>query len=403
MTITRRTFLGAAAAAPFTARGPFSTWLPDGDPRCLLVLELQGGNDGLNFLIPTEDPAYLRARPDLGVVRRQALAIGEGYALHPSCPELQALVRGGDCALVHGVGYPRPDRSHFRSRDIWYTADPEFERRTAATTGWLGRAADWLAARGAAIPAAAIASLELPLLLRGLRVLAPTLERVEDYQVLVDPAGGEEEARRRALRRLVEGGTAAGGELERYVTGVSRTAVEGAEKLRAALAAYRPRATFPDTALGRALRLVSQLVVSGFGTRLLHVPFGGFDTHARQLPAQAALLRQLSTALGALAEDLRAHGAWSRTRVLVYSEFGRRVAQNRSQGTDHGAAGPVGILGGGVHGGLHGRPPSLEDLRDGDLRPTCDFRELYGAVLRWLGVPEDVVLGRSWRGVDPLG
>ena len=400
---SRRDLLKSAAAAPFAIGSAGALrWLPGGDDRCLVVLELEGGNDGLNTLIPVDFDAYARARPDIGEVRKGAHRLGDGYALHPGMSAMARLVKEGTCTVIHGVGYPDPDRSHFRSRDIWHTADPGFTRREAGTSGWLGRAADLLADRGAAVPGLSVGSLGLPLALRSKRVVVPSLERIEDYQVLVDPAGGKEAVRRDAIVSLIEGGNRSGSGLDRFLKDVARSAVDGAERMREALHRYSPKAKYPATSLGRRLQLLARELVSGFGTRLFHLGFGGFDTHARQQPTHTALLSLLSNAVAAFVADLQGHGLLDRTIILIHSEFGRRVAQNKSMGTDHGAAAPVFMLGGGVDPGLSGKPPSLMDLLDGDLRPTCDFRELYGASLRRLGIDEKPVLGRAWKGLDPF-
>jgi uncharacterized protein (DUF1501 family) len=301
--------------------------------------------------------------------------------------------------VIHGVGYPEPDRSHFRSRDIWHTADPTFQRRTSETTGWLGRAADWLADRGAAVPGLSVGDLSVPLMLAGRRVVVPSLERVEDYQLLVDPAGGQAGIRRAEIAALAAAGEddRRAAELERFVRGVAQSSIASAERMQRALAAYRPRAEYPDGPLGRNLQVVARVLVSGFGTRLFHVSLGGFDTHARQLPAHEALLRQLSRGIGALVGDLAAHAVLERTTILVFSEFGRRLAENQSQGTDHGAAGPVFVFGDGLRPGLLGEAPGLADLDDGDLVATCDFRGVYGALLRRLGIDDVAVLGGEFR------
>lgn len=406
--ITRRRFLGAAAAAPVVL--PSATglrWLPAGDDDVLIVIELAGGNDGLATLIPVDDERLARLRPTLSGVRGGAIAVADGFALHPSMREVAELFERSECCAVHGVGYEPPDRSHFRSRDVWYTADPTLGAVVGATTGWLGRAADLLAARGAAVPALAIGALDVPLALRGTRVVAPALHRLEDYRLVVDAPGAERGPRREALGRLVRdsGGTstaassAADGGLAAYLGTVAESALDSEARLARALSRYTPRAEFPEGSLGEHLQLVSRVVVSGFGTRLFHVALSGFDTHARQAPAHAGLLRQMSRALGALIADLRAHGALERVAVLVYSEFGRRVAENRSQGTDHGAAAPVLVIGSGVRGCLHGTPPDVDDLVDGDVRPTTDFRRVYATLLERIGVPSIDVLG---AGIEPL-
>ena len=373
MRYSRRDLLAFAAQAPlFGAASGALRWLPGGDDRCLVVLELEGGNDGLNTLIPVDDPVYARVRPTLASVRKGALPVAAGFALHPALAPLHALMQQGKAAAIHGVGYPQPDRSHFKSRDIWHTGDPAFERETATTTGWLGRAADALAERGAAVPGISVGSLQVPLALRSRHVVVPSLQRIEDYQLLGDPAAGR-------IASEGEGGAA-------FVAEVARAAIAASERLRTALAAYRSKAEYPDDDLGRKLQLLAKLVVSGFGTRLFHLGFGGFDTHARQAPAQDALLRMVGNGLAALLRDLDGHQALGRVRILVHSEFGRRLAENQSLGTDHGAAAPVFLLGEHFAAPLQGTPPSLRDLDDGDLKFTCDFRSVHAELLAWIGL-----------------
>lgn len=392
MNIDRRTFLQAVAATPLwwgaRATGALA---PGGDDRTLLVLELVGGNDGLNTVIPVDDARYAALRPRLSAVRNGARRLADGTALHAALGWLHRAVGEGRATVVHGVGYPRPDRSHFRSRDIWHTADPEHQRVLAGTTGWLGRAADALAATAAGVPAAAIGGLEVPLALKGRRVVVPGLRRIEDFQWL--SAVGPGPLGRNAPARGVVREPPAGDAQRAFVAATTARAVALADDLSAALARYRPQADYPAGSLGADLRLAAQLVVSGFGTRLVHVPFGGFDTHARQLPTHAGLLAQLDAALAAFAADLDAHGASSRVAVLVHSEFGRRVAENASQGTDHGAAAPAFVLLGGARGGVLGPSPDLDRLDDGDLIAATDFRSVYRDLLVWLGVEPAGVLG----------
>jgi uncharacterized protein (DUF1501 family) len=396
----RRSLLRAAGALPFVFGGRgLGAWVPRGDGRALLVLELEGGNDGLNTVIPADDARYAKARPKLQEVRTGSHGLADGTALHPRLGRLHRLVRDGNGAVVHGVGYGEPDRSHFRSRDIWHVADPGHVRVAADTTGWLGRAADRLAASTNGVPAAAVGGLEVPLVLKGREVQAPSLSRVEDFQWLaVDPAGAV--ARSSPTRAALMAATAGAGGLRGFVADTARRAAALADELATALARYRPHAEYPATELGQSLQLAARLVVSGFGTRLLHARMPGFDTHARQLPTHAGLLGQLDEALGALLADLAGHGCAERVVVLVHSEFGRRVAENASQGTDHGAAGPVFLFGGGVTGGVHGPVPDLQRLDDGDLVATMDFRRLYAEVLQWLSVDAVAVLGGAF---EPAG
>lgn len=393
--LDRRSFLQLAGAAPlWWGLGGRGAWLPRGDDRTLLVLELVGGNDGLNTVIPLGDDRYARLRPKLSAVQKGAHGLSDGTALHPALAQLHTLVTGGRATVLHGVGYPQPDRSHFRSRDIWHAGDPAHQRVTAATTGWLGRAADHLAAATAGVPAAAIGGLEVPLLLKGKRASAPSLRRVQDFQWLTANGNGPMAATART-RALVAGAASAPntGDLRGFVAITSQRAVQLADDLARALDRYRPMASYPDSALGRDLALVAQLIVSGFGTRLLHVGFTGFDTHARQLGTHAGLLAQLDAALGALVADLSAHGKAEQTVVLVHSEFGRRAAENASQGTDHGAAAPAFVLLGGAVGGTLGTVPDLGRLDDGDPVMTLDFRRVYRDLLEWLGIAAAPVLG----------
>lgn len=400
---TRRDVLHAAALAPLAARVPSTSrvpvrWLPGADDVTLVVVELEGGNDGLNTLIPIEDARWARARPSLSSVRAGAHRIGDGeFALHPALGRAAARFASGDAAVVHGVGYAPPDRSHFHSRDIWHTADPTLDRTRVATSGWLGRAADRLAAAGAAVPGLALGGLRVPLALRGEQVVVPAIDSLEGYALRVDPIAGPEP--KDAIVELVGTGGDAG-DLEAFLRDVGREALATERSLTSALAGYRAKVDYPDDDFGRAMQLAARVVVSGFGARLLHVTLSGFDTHANQAPLHAALLAQLDSGLGALLDDLAAHGRLGRTVVFVHSEFGRRVAENRSHGTDHGAAAPVFVFGGGVRPGLVGAPPDLADLDDGDVRPTTDFRRVYADLLGRLGVPVAGVLPGTF---EPLG
>ena len=392
--IDRRSFLSGLGAVPLLwGTRSLGAWVPRGNDRTLIVLELAGGNDGLNTVIPTGDAAYTRLRPKLSAVQKGAFALADGTSLHPALAQLHAAVTAGRATVVHGVGYPNPDRSHFRSRDIWHVADPTHVRVAAGTTGWLGRAADELLAGSEGMPAAAIGGLEVPLVLRGRHAAVPSLRRVDDFRWLAAHRR-EPLAMAAPTRALVTGSVAKdAGDLRAFVAATAQRSVQLADELGRALTRYTPRADYPESALGRELQLAAQLVVSGFGTRLLHLAYGGFDTHARQLPTHAGLLTGLDAGLAALVADLQAHGRADSVVVLVHSEFGRRAAENASQGTDHGAAAPAFVLLGGARGGVIGTPPDLGKLDDGDPIATLDFRCVYRDLLGWLGVDATRVLG----------
>ena len=395
---SRRSFLAGAAGLPALAcmRRVPGCWLPAGDNRTLVVIELEGGNDGLGTLIPTEDSRWRRVRPTLSRDANGAHRIGESsgvrLSLHASMQKFTRRFKDGQLAVVQGIGYEPSNRSHFRSRDIWHTADPTFEKPAADTTGWLGRLCDKLAAAGAATPGLSVGSSRLPLALRSSSLVVPSLATLEEYTLRIDSV-----ANAGSLAAASEPGGAA-----EFAAGVADEAIRSAGALQTGLARYRPRADYPKDAFARAMQLVARVVTTGFGTRILHTRLGGFDTHANQTGVHGALLATLDAGLGALLDDLERQRALDRVVILVHSEFGRRVAENGSLGTDHGAAGLAFVTGGKVRGGLYGGPPDVGNLDDlGDLRVGIDFRRVYADVAQSLGVTTDAgFLGGTF---DPLG
>lgn len=390
----RRDFLLASGAMALGAGSVRANLVPGGPDRILVLLELAGGNDGLNTVVPTKDDTYFRARPQLAV-RSGTHAIGKDLGLHPSMGKLHELFDEGDLAVVPGVGYPKPNRSHFRSMDIWQSARPDLER---PIHGWLGLAADQLARAGAEVPAMAVGSSKLPLCLGGKRVVVPALASLRDYQVFRDArAGGRNRGRLSTLADVVKDGRG-DDPIDKLLKQTARQAYSGAEQLKKAAEAYRPRVGFPRDPLGRRFELVARALSSPLGTRIVHVRQTGYDTHAGQGRTHGTLLQRWSDAVAAFANEMRARKLWDKTLVFAFSEFGRRLAENRSRGTDHGAAGPVFFAGGAVNGGLHGSMPSLTELDEGDLRFTTDFRSLYATVLEeWLGVKAKPILRGEFR------
>jgi uncharacterized protein (DUF1501 family) len=369
---------GAAAAAGRPARR-----------RKLLVLELAGGNDGLSTVVPYSDPLYRAARPRCAIDADQVLRIDEKRGLHPNLARLRRAFDAGRLAIVEGVGYPDPNRSHFASRDVWHAADA---RGRAAGEGWLGRALRALHPGDALVPRAVHVGSTVPFALASRTHPVAHLETPAAYRWVGAGAAAEH-----AAAVAGDGAPAVVGDLRAVAAGAARSS--GA--LRAAIAAHRPRASWPDGALARELSLAAAIALSDAGVDVLSVTHSGYDTHDAQRPRQDALLAELDAALGALDEELRAADA--EVLVLAFSEFGRRVADNASAGTDHGTAGPVLLLGAGVRGGLHGRPCSLSELDQGDLVHTTDLCSVYAAVLdRWLGVPSREVLGGAWPKLEVL-
>lgn len=349
-----------------------------GGERALVVLQLSGGNDGLNTVVPFGQDAYYRLRPNLGLARGGLHRLDDGTGLHPAMGGLGALFDEGRLAVVQGVGYPGADRSHFRSLEIWHTADPE---NPAGDVGWLGRMADALARRHpGTMPALAVEPGDLPLSMRGRDVMPPTVRDPRGFRI------NEESAPIAGLRDTLLRGDAPGN--LGYLQQVARTTYDTARRMEE-ITDGAGGAEYPDNGLAQRLKLVSQLVRGGFGTRIFHLSFGGFDTHSRQAPVHQNLLQQVSNALTAFQRDLEASGVADRVVTLVFSEFGRRAKENASKGTDHGQGAPVFLLGSQVRGGLHGVAPDLGQLLQGDVPGKVDFRGLY------------TLLERDWMGLEP--
>ena len=389
--LDRRDFLrssGALFAIPgFAGFGALEAF--GGEDRILVLVELAGGNDGLNTVVPTENDLYFKARPRLGV-RRGSHALAKGLALHPRMGALRDLWGRGELGVALGVGYPKPNRSHFRSMDIWQSARPDLEK---PMHGWLGQAADVLAKRGSEMPALALGAVDRPLCLNARKIVVPALSSLSEYEVWLDGrASGKNRERLGALRDLAKA-SSGDDKLAKLLKDTAREAYKGAEKIREAAKSFRPKAEFPRSGLGRRFELAARALSAPLGTRIVHLRQGGYDTHAGQERTHPTLVGDLANGLAAFAKDLRARGLWDKTTVLVFSEFGRRVKENQSRGTDHGAAGPCLVLGGKVKGGLHGEMPSLADLGDGDLKYNVDFRRIYATLLEdVLQVPSKKIL-----------
>lgn len=401
-TVTRRRFLtatGVTAAGALAVGATQVSWsgllsaaqlnpLPS-DAGVLVVVTLYGGNDGLNTVVPAGDNAYQDARPELAYTPEEVLDLGEGLGLNPGMKGLKSLWDESKLAVVRGVGYPRPDHSHFRSMAIWQTASPETQR----PSGWLGR---WLDT-GADDPLRAVsvestlppmlvgersAGASLPV--NGLRLPQGTLGAA--FASLGAPAPGEPAPQARAARSVADLFTTAKtlGEVNGRR---DEDEDEDEERTKGASAGG-------SGALNAQLELVAGLIEAGVPTRAYSVSLGGFDTHADERGTQQRLLTELDGALSSFTGRMRESDRGKQVTVLVYSEFGRRVRANASQGTDHGTAGPMFLIGDSVRGGFHGAQPSLTDLDDGDLKQTTDFRDVYGTVLdRILDTDAGAVLG----------
>lgn len=375
-------FLGASARA---ARQSPS------NERILVVVQLLGGNDGLNTVIPHKLDGYARNRRALRITGSEIVSITPEIGLHPAMNALAKTLEDRRLAVVQGVGYPNPDRSHFRSMEIWETARLD-TRPDALDTGWLGRMLDVQpAAFEGGVPAFHVGRGTQPLALRARRAESVSLDSIEDVR-LRDGLNRTEQM----LGKPASNDTGLLG----FVRRSTLAAYAASDRLEAAIAEGAKIENYPTTGLGKRLGLIAQMIRSGFGTRLFYTTQDGYDTHANQRGTHEALLRELADGLGAFDQDIQRAGQAGRVCVLVFSEFGRRVAENASAGTDHGAAAPVFVLGPLQASGLVGDHPSLEDLDDGDLKHHTDFRRVYATLIEsWLGLPAAPVLG---NGFDPL-
>jgi uncharacterized protein (DUF1501 family) len=354
--------------------------------RVLLLVELKGGNDGLNTVVPYADPRYLQLRPSLGVARERTLQLDEHVGLHEKLAPLMESWTAGDLAVVQGVGYANPNRSHFRSIEIWDTASAASQ---TLSEGWVARAFDGSRLpRGLGVDCIVIDTNSLPMMGPELRTIV--MQDAESFlrqATAMTGKAGVSDGGNLALRHLL----AVRQEVNAAAAGLS-------DRLRAAQAPAQEYAG--GTPFGRQLDLATRVITAGVPVVAVKVALGGFDTHANQAPAHETLLSVLATGLATFRRNMIAAGRWDDVVLMTYSEFGRRAKQNASGGTDHGTSAPQFVMGGEVKGGLHGAQPSLGDLQDGDLRHTVDFRDVYSTLARgcW---GKQASFGQ--RQVQPLG
>ena len=365
------------------------------DSRVLVVIQLEGGNDAINTLVPYADEGYAKNRNALRIAEKQLIRVDDRVGLHPALRDLGVLLDRGQLALVPGVGYPNPNRSHFESMSIWQTARLDLEEHGGP--GWIGRSLDEQAKTGETAIASEAAALYIgegapSPALRGRRAGAASLERIEDLTLPMDWD-----------RSLMTTGLVSQAEPDDSLLAYVRRSVldayacsqrvDGLTRRNAAFAQ-----SYPDTGLAGKLRTIAQLLKAELGTRVFYASQSGYDTHAGQLDTHDGLLRELATAIKAFMDDLTAARLSDRVTVMCFSEFGRRVAENGSAGTDHGTAGLVMLAGPGVRPGVHGTVPSLTDLVGGDPKVSTDFRRVYAALLdNWLGLPSQGALGSSFE------
>jgi len=384
-----------AVAADQTAKGK---------DTILVVVEMAGGNDGLNTLAPYADDLYQKARPTLGLQRREVLKLDDHVGLHPRMREMRDLYDKKQLAIVQGVGYPNPDRSHFESMDIWQLADP----KRAGTSGWLARTIPGMTVNDAGVPGMFIGQDRLPLAMQGADGGVISLADRDSIHLKLT---GNAAPRKKLLEDLNSGDGAAA-DLTAFIRKRQLQTYTSLKKIEEALADVGGPAPLPQpgrpqpppvpgqagpnlNTLNGRLDLIGRLINKGLGTRLYYASINGFDTHGAQAESHEALLGEVSSAIGGFFTTLGSNVG--RVVLITYSEFGRRVKENGSRGTDHGAASCMFVAGLKVTGGLVGKHPKLDDLTDGDLKFTTDFRSVYATLLdQWLGVDSKGVLGEKF-------
>ena len=345
--------------------------------RILVVIELSGGNDGLNTVVPFGDAAYYQARPKLGIPEREIIKIADGFGFHPSMVGFERLYKDGNLAIVHGCGYDHPSLSHFSSMGFWHTGVPN----GGESLGWLGRVAD-----------ETLDPKQRNLIVNlGTSQSLAVRSRQHSPLVFDDPARFRREgtdAEKQTLAELSQARRTTNAALD-FLAATAHNATESSDFVRRASAAYRTPVDYGQGGgLAGNMQRVAALIAAEMPARLYYVTYQGnnFDTHVQQADLHSRLLRYTADAVRGFIDDVKRLGRGDDVAVMIFTEFGRRVEENGSLGTDHGTATPMFIVGKGVKGGMYGRHPSLTDLDDGNLKMTTDFRRVYATMIdEWLG------------------
>lgn len=403
--LSRRQFLTSAAAtsAVMTFGDAAPAFLHSAadqsteSQRILVVVEMAGGNDGLNTVVPFADPAYRDARQKLAIPGTDVLNIADGLGFHPALSGFAELLEAGHLAVVQGVGYSNPNRSHFESMDIWHTCLRSDQNRQ---DGWLGRFLESGDSASQDPAALHLGSDKQPFALMSRDVRVPSINSLDQFRL----NGTESHQFRRAVEALTEVRRDDTNDLLGFVKSSTSSAIAASKRIESAGMKYKPSGEYPRTDLAQKLQTVARLISSGLQTPVYYVRIDGFDTHSNQANAHSSLLRQVGDSVSSFLNDMIAHDSGDRVLVMCFSEFGRRVRENASEGTDHGVAGPMFLAGTQVNAGLIGRHPSLSDLDQGDLKHHIDFRQVYATVLeKWMGCRSDEILHGQFDVIPAIG
>ena len=392
-------FLARAAAAAGPRRH-------EGD-TILVVVQMAGGNDDLNTVIPYADDAYAKNRPTLRFTADQVHKIDDSSGFHPRMEAFSRLYKDGHLSLLQGVGYPNSNRGHFEAMRDWQTARPG---DNSCPTGWVGRVVDTVyRPEEAVVPAMFVGQIARPFALNAQKAMVPSVRTADQATLKAVPGTGDAKAHRRQMAELAE--------LDRsgpenptldFLRQSTLKACATSKQVEAATEARSAAAEYPSISLAGNFRTIAQLIRADLGIRVFFTEVGGnepggFDNHANQLGNHCALLHQLSESVAAFVDDLKRDGLLDRVLVMTFSEFGRTLAENGRRGTDHGAAQCLFLAGGKLRGGLVGKRPSLTELDAGALKVHTDFRRVYATLLdRWLGFDSRSALGEEYEPLDVL-
>jgi uncharacterized protein (DUF1501 family) len=361
----------------------------------LVVVQLTGGNDYLNTVIPYNDPLYFDYRPKVGIAQDEMIPIDDSLALNPALAPIKTLYDQGKAAVINGIGYPNPNRSHFRSMDIWHTCEPD----KVGSEGWLGRVIRDLDPQGENVLTGVNFGRGLPRALALTGVPVASVSTLETYGVLTGISTEPERTQALDLFSRMYSPILGTGPVMDYLGDTGRDALKGADILKTAPETYVSSVEYADSSIGRNMQGIAKVLLAGLGTRVFYTQQGGYDTHANQAPIHNKLLTDLSQAMTDFHDDLKEHDASDNVLMFMFTEFGRRVRDNGS-GTDHGSGGVAFAIGDPVKAGTFGEYPSLkgEDLLEGDLRFNIDFRGVYGTMVeRWLGLDPVPVVGGNFE------
>ncbi len=388
--------ISLSGAVPKFLLGASQPLSNSGDEKIMVVVQLSGGNDGLNTVVPFGDDEYYKNRFTLAIGKQNVLKIDDHVGFHPALGGLNELMENGNLSVVQGVGYPNPNRSHFESMDLWHTAHQVDESNPI---GWLGRTVDSKMADGN-LPAVHFGRGLQPLALKTEKKPVPSIRSIDNFKLNVL----RDRKIKDKLSELVRAPRKTENTLLSYVHDSANVALETSHRLEGVSNNRKNEFNYPGSELGRNLGVIAQLIGSGLSTRIYYTTLDGFDTHSNQGQSHQGLLSDLGNSVRAFMNQMESQGNAKRVVLFSFSEFGRRVRENASRGTDHGTAAPVFVCGSGMPNGLIGKHPSLKDLDQGDMKFKIDYRSVYADLLEnWMGLESEPIIGGKFEPVGLFG